>query len=174
MFEVQGGRISTHKHPHCSKTLSGSLTGTCQTCTMDSHSYLDSASPFLSCFLTSAFCNFTDLAISRSLMALPWILSGSVFLIRPLGGRLRWGRELLPVTRSVKPVKQQRSLIHIYKSSSGLSPRAIQLGSPFSPPGLLEFISPIPNNGYSIWFAIQLCPWLQILTPPKTYRSASH
>lgn len=32
--------------------------------------HLDSASPFLSCFLTSTFCRFIGLAISRSLVAL--------------------------------------------------------------------------------------------------------
>lgn len=68
---------------------SGSPMGTRQTCILDSHSYLDLASPFLLCFLISAFCSFIDLAISRSLVALPWILSGSVFLIKQLGGRLR-------------------------------------------------------------------------------------
>lgn len=42
-------------------------------------SYLDSAPPFLFCFLTSALCRFIGLATSRSLVALSLMLSWSMF-----------------------------------------------------------------------------------------------
>lgn len=66
--------------PSCRKMLSGSPVHPSQTWTLGSHSSLDSASPFLSCFSTSALCRFMGLVISRSLVALPLMLSWLVFL----------------------------------------------------------------------------------------------
>lgn len=81
---------------------------------------------------------------------------------------------LLPVTRSVKPRSQQRSLIHMCKSSSGLRPQAVQLGSSSFPPGspelYLQFSIVVIPFGLQFSFG----PGCRFLTPPRTRLSASH
>lgn len=64
-------------------------------------------------------------------------------------------------------MRRPRSFTHVDKSTSRLSPLSGWPDSPNFLSLLLKFVSVVaPSSSYSIWFAIQICPGLQISDTP--------
>lgn len=73
-------------------------------------------------------------------------------------------RERAVPSDQVSEANEAEKVIHSHRQEQFWAEPCLSITGLLSfPPGLLKFISAIvPNIGYSIWFTIQLCPWLQI------------